>query len=838
MTTALQALLSLTLLLCAELAALDITTTGALATARYRHTATLLPSGRLIVSGGYGSSGELLSCEIYDPNLGTWTSAASLAMSRHAHSATLLPTGNVLVVGGYNGDALGSCELYNPSTDVWTTTGALTGARYGHTATLLPSGKVLVTGGNVDGRFSATGEVYDPTSGAWCATSSMGTPRGSHTATLLPTGLVLVVGGRGQATCELYNPGTDAWTYTDPLPSERGEHSATLLPTDEVLIVGGLGSTRHASSLYLKPFTMTWEPSGSMATARNGHISTLVSSGLVLVTGGEGSSGLISSCEMFDRTSSTWSAVGDLHDARMAHTATLMPSGIVMVTGGSGPGPLASCELIGDRGAQAITGFDSIPNYTFGDPPFAITGVSGGASGRPVVFASDNPDVATVAGSTVTITGAGTAVITATQDGNALYLPTTAVTQTLTVDRAAQTISGFPRHGARFYGDTVDMSDVVGGGSGNPAVLTSDNLDVAAISGTTVRLVGAGTAVITATQAGNANYDAAAPETYSILANPAALTVTATDASRPFGVSNPSFTGTVVGVIAGDVITASYASCATPATPAGSYGPMTSEAITPTLHDAGARLCNYTVTVINGTLSIGQLGQVIGGFTAFTAKTYGDADWSITGVSGGASGEPVLFSSDNLGVATVAGSTVTITGAGTAVITATQVGTTNYTAATPVLRTLTVSPAALTVTATDASRAVGAANPEFTGSLVGVVGADAITATFTSSATAATPSGTYGPTSPEAITPVLHDPGSRLSNYTVSATQGTLTISPVGGGSDATPGGDGGGGCGVGGALALLLGILATSGLRQARLQTSRVPFRTVVKQMSDRITE
>lgn len=801
MATALQALL--TLLLCAELAALDITTTGSLATARSRHTATLLSSGRLIVSGGYGSSGELLSCEIYDPNLGTWTPAASLAISRHAHSATLLPTGNVLVVGGYNGGALGSCELYNPSTDAWAVTGALTTARYGHTATLLPSGKVLVAGGDGSSGFLASAELYDPTSGTWSEADPMGTPRGSHTATMLPTGLVLVVGGRGQATCELYDPGTDAWTYTDPLPSERGEHSATLLPSDEVLVVGGLGSGPHyATSEALKPYTMVWLSMGDMAAPRGDHGAVLMPSGSALVTGGYGLSGSITSCEVYDRTSCTWSTVGNLHDARNAHTTTLLTSGLVLVAGGVGPLPLASCELIGARSTQIISGFDSIPLRVYGDADWSITGVTGGASGQPVLFSSDNPGVATVTGSTVTIAGAGTATITASQAGNALYLPAPDVSLALTVSRAAQTISGFPRHGARFYGDAIDMSGVVGGSSGNPVVLTSDNLDVAIVSGTTVRLVGAGTVVITATQAGNATYAAAAPETYSILANPAALTVTAADASRPYGASNPSFAGTLVGVIAGDVISASYASSATPATPAGSYGPAAPEAITPTLHDPGARLGNYTVSVIKGTLSIEQLGQVIGGFTAFAAKTYGDADWSITGVSGGASGQPVLFSSDNLGVATVAGSTVTITGAGMAVITATQAGTTNYTAATPVLRTLTVSPAALAVTAADASRAAGAANPVFTGSLIGVVGVDVITATFTSSATAATPSGTYGPATPEAITPVLHDPSSRLSNYAVSAIKGTLTISPVGGSGATSGSGGGGGGCGVGGALA------------------------------------
>jgi hypothetical protein len=69
-------------------------------------------------------------------------------MPRSRHTATLLPSGKVLAAGGgRSGSALQSAELYDPATGLWTATGDLGTARGGHTATLLPSGKVLVTGG-------------------------------------------------------------------------------------------------------------------------------------------------------------------------------------------------------------------------------------------------------------------------------------------------------------------------------------------------------------------------------------------------------------------------------------------------------------------------------------------------------------------------------------------------------------------------------------------------------------------------------------------------------------------------------------------------------------------
>src|SRR5476651_257874 len=84
--------------------------TGSLATARYYHTATLLPNGKVLVAGGSGviSSGSLASAELYDPASGTWTATGSLATERHFHTATLLPNGKVLVAGGFDssGNAL------------------------------------------------------------------------------------------------------------------------------------------------------------------------------------------------------------------------------------------------------------------------------------------------------------------------------------------------------------------------------------------------------------------------------------------------------------------------------------------------------------------------------------------------------------------------------------------------------------------------------------------------------------------------------------------------------------------------------------------------------------
>jgi hypothetical protein len=81
--------------------------------------------------------------------LPTWTPTGDLNTPRFGHTATLLPSGKVLVAGGWRidvGERQKSAELYDITTGAWSFTGSLNSARAGHTATLLKNGKVLSWG--------------------------------------------------------------------------------------------------------------------------------------------------------------------------------------------------------------------------------------------------------------------------------------------------------------------------------------------------------------------------------------------------------------------------------------------------------------------------------------------------------------------------------------------------------------------------------------------------------------------------------------------------------------------------------------------------------------------
>ncbi|MBX3690238.1 kelch repeat-containing protein [Dokdonella sp.] len=285
-------------------------TAGAFTGARYWHALVALASGKALVIGGHGNTqfGALDSVDVYDSAQSVqnaWSPSGSLGTARFYFTATVLPSGKVLVAGGVdsNGNALNSSELYDPALGQWTaTTGSLGTARYLHTATLLASGKVLVVGGNTgSGLLLKSAEVYDPVADSWTATSNgLANARDHHAATRLPSGKVLVTGGYGGqfdynyaplAGAEVYDPALNSWSSTSAssMTTARQDHTATLLPIGLVLVAGGNnGSVLDSAELY-DPVSNTWSDAGNLVTGRTDHTANLLPSGQVLIAGGASS---------------------------------------------------------------------------------------------------------------------------------------------------------------------------------------------------------------------------------------------------------------------------------------------------------------------------------------------------------------------------------------------------------------------------------------------------------------------------------------------------------------------------------------------------------------------
>ena len=260
--------------------------TRSLSVPRFGHTATLLPSGKVLVTGGCTSntcSTHAATSELYDPTTNTWSVTGNLNTARAYHTAVLLHTGHVLVVGGIggtNGSTLKTCELYNPSTGAWSNAASTNTFRYLNGTTLLSDGKVLVTGG-ASGRYpTASADVYDPAANTWTTTGSMTTPRYAHSATLLGDGTVVAAGGYGQSqSCgkacttyiptpkvEIYNEATGRFTKTVSLSRSLAYQSATLSAQGVALVAGGIGYNTYCcqvvnTSEYYTPLSLTFSAS-------------------------------------------------------------------------------------------------------------------------------------------------------------------------------------------------------------------------------------------------------------------------------------------------------------------------------------------------------------------------------------------------------------------------------------------------------------------------------------------------------------------------------------------------------------------------------------------------
>ncbi len=115
-----------------------------------------------------------------------------------------------------------------------------------------------------------------------------------------------------------------------------------------------------------------------------------------------------------------------------------------------------------------------------------------------VNYTSSNALVATISGSTITIKGAGSTVITALQTGNDSYHAATPVQQTLTIKKIAQQVMFAPLS-AKSVGDEP-FGLQAQASSGSPVVFSLKNSKAATLTGNILTIIGAGEVEITALQ--------------------------------------------------------------------------------------------------------------------------------------------------------------------------------------------------------------------------------------------------------------------------------------------------------------------------------------------------
>jgi hypothetical protein len=323
--------------------------------------------------------------------------------------------------------------------------------------------------------------------------------------------------------------------------------------------------------------------------------------------------------------------------------------------------------------SQTIT-FGALGNQHFGTPPFTVGATA--SSGLAVSFASTTPAVCTVSGATVTLAAGGTCTIQATQAGNATWAAATPVSQSFQVTPESQTIT-FGALSNQPFG-TPPFTVSATSSSGLTVSFNSQTTKVCGVSGTTVTLAAGGTCTIQATQAGNANWAAAAPVSQSFQVTPGSQTITfGALPNQPFG--TPPFT---VGATASSGLAVSFSSQTTKVCGVSGTTVTLVSAGACTIQAKQAGNANWAAaTPVNQSFQVTPGNQTIT-FGALSNQTLGAPPFAVSATA--SSGLAVSFASTTTAVCTVSGSTVTLVAKGTCTIKATQPGNANWTAATPV----------------------------------------------------------------------------------------------------------------------------------------------------------
>jgi len=311
--------------------------------------------------------------------------------------------------------------------------------------------------------------------------------------------------------------------------------------------------------------------------------------------------------------------------------------------------------------------FTAVTGKTYGAAPFAVSATSN-STGAITYTVVSGP--ATISGSTVSLTGAGTVTLQASQAAAGTYSATTAQTS-FVVSPGSPTLA-FVSVPSQTYGAAPFTVSTTTNSSGSIAYSVVSG--PATISGNTVTLTGVGSVTLQANEAAAGNYTAGMAQT-TFTVNPKtpalafAAIATQSYGAAPFAVSASSASsgGIVYSVVSG------------PATINGSTVTLTGSG-TVTLQANQAAAGNYTAATATTafTVTSGTTSPKLA-FVANWGVTFGAAPFTVSATS--ASPGAITYSVAS-GPATVSGNTVTLTGAGTLVVQATQAASGSYASAT------------------------------------------------------------------------------------------------------------------------------------------------------------
>ncbi|WP_396152498.1 YDG domain-containing protein [Flavobacterium sp.] len=408
---------------------------------------------------------------------------------------------------------------------------------------------------------------------------------------------------------------------------------------------------------------------------------------------------------------------GTLPDGLSLNTATGVISGTpttagsssvdVTATNGSGTSTAATLSFVIAKGNQTIT-FNTLANRQYGDANFNLSATA--SSGLTVSYMSSNPLVATISGNTVTIVGEGTTNITASQSGNANYNAATDVIRSLTVTKRQLTVSGLTGVTKVYDGTTAasatgtaTLSGILPGDESNVSLSGTPSYAFATATVGTNKTINTTNFSLSGPSA--ANYDLIQP---TLTADITTKLITVSGATANNKVYDGTTTAIIVGGTLNDVETIDIANVSLAST--GSFDTANVGENKPvTVSLTGSSAFNYQLTQPGITASITIANQTIT-FNALPTLNTNSTSLNLNLYASASSGLALTYESSNPAVVSVSGSTLTVVGVGTAVITASQDGNTNYNPAVDATQNVTVNLAPSVIAGWDFSTLVGGTN--------------------------------------------------------------------------------------------------------------------------------
>ena len=321
-----------------------------------------LANGNVLAMDGWSNP---QTTYVWNPTANTFTSSTAPA-AIFCSGLAQLANGEVMTVGGYGLPTTGqlgivNTAIFNPQTGTWRSAASMHTPRWYPAVTELANGEYVAISGNSRSAtaWADTPEVFDVAANTWTPLSNVSTSQIHEEeypfSFLVPNGEVFAI-GPSEDVSYLLNVAKESWTSVGSSGIKNG--SSVMYRPGKILYSGGAASiskttsaTSGAATIDLTEASPKWKQTASMHSARIYHTLTTLADGTVLAIGGEGSSdqsivttGVLPT-EIWNPTTETWTTTAPIATARNYHsTAILLPDGRVLSAGGghstglSGPG--------------------------------------------------------------------------------------------------------------------------------------------------------------------------------------------------------------------------------------------------------------------------------------------------------------------------------------------------------------------------------------------------------------------------------------------------------------------------------------------------------------------